>query len=120
MFRFRCCRQAGHSKFSFLLFGKQPGIARPLSDAQEPGLKDINFPIPLDKDSALDFVSKFTRNVPLLLKFIDPIDTICTLSLGDDVDQTPTCFPVDKEPHALIYPVVGGCLDGSVGDVDFT
>ena len=59
-FRCHCCGKIGHSNFFCLLFGKHPRIACHVLDAQEPILKDINFPIPLDKAFALEFIGKFT------------------------------------------------------------
>ena len=81
-----------------MLFVKHPGIARHVMDAQELGLKDINFPLPLDKASTLDFFGKFTQNVQLLLKFIDHVDILDALSLRDDIDRSLISLSLNRVP----------------------
>lgn len=45
--------------------------------------RDINFPLPLDKDSAKSFVGKFAESISLLLNFISTVDILESLSVLD-------------------------------------
>ena len=65
--------------------------------------KDYSFIIPLDKDSTLEFVAKFSLLIPLLLKLVSLVDILSSLSIpdGDGLTFILSLDTVKGSPRAI-------------------
>ena len=70
--------------------------------------KEFFFLLPLDRESAKEFLGKFSSNIPLLLKFLSVVEVLETISMVEE----DVMVSGDKTSHVgsedVSSPIVGG------------